>query len=95
MADDRRLYEQTGCSLRPHANTKGLALDGLKNHSVIEDDLSEIYMIKRLSENGVRQGTLIFLDIFNEGILGKSKQCTALLQDAGGFMKLHDLGEGG
>lgn len=30
MADDRRLYEQTGCSLRPHANTKSLALDALK-----------------------------------------------------------------
>ena len=50
MANDRRLYEQTGCSLRPHANTKILALDALKSHSVIERDLSEIYMIKRLSE---------------------------------------------
>jgi len=37
---------------------------------------------------------LIFLDIFNEDILGISKQCTPLLQDAGGFMKLHDLGQG-
>jgi hypothetical protein len=50
MADDRRLYEQTGYSLRPHANTKSLALDALKSHSVIERDLSEIYMVKRLSE---------------------------------------------
>ena len=30
MADDRRLYEQTGRSLRPHTNTKNLALDALK-----------------------------------------------------------------
>jgi hypothetical protein len=30
MADDQRLYEQTGCSLQPHANTKILALDALK-----------------------------------------------------------------
>jgi hypothetical protein len=30
MADDRRFYEQTGCSLQPHANTKILALDALK-----------------------------------------------------------------
>jgi len=50
MADDRRLYEQTGCSLLPHANTKSLALDALKSHSVIERDLSEIYMVKRYSE---------------------------------------------
>ena len=50
MPDDRRLYEQTGCSLQPHANTKILALDALKSHSVIERDLSEIYMINRLSE---------------------------------------------
>ena len=50
MADDRRLYEQTGRSLRPHTNTKNLALDALKSHSVIERDLSEIYMVKRLSE---------------------------------------------
>ena len=50
MADDRRLYEQTGCSLRPHANTKVLVLDALKNHSVIERDLREIYLVKRLAE---------------------------------------------
>ena len=35
MADDRRLYEQTGSSLRPHANTKIMALYALKSHSVI------------------------------------------------------------
>ena len=50
MADDRLLYEQTGCSLRPHANTKSLVLDVLKSHSVIERDLSEIYIVKRLTE---------------------------------------------
>jgi hypothetical protein len=44
-------------------------------------------------KNGGRHRALIFLDIFNEDILGISKQCTPLLQDAGGFMKLHDLGQ--
>ena len=50
MADDRRLYEQTSCSLLPHANTKSMALDALKRNSVIERDLSKIYMVKGLSE---------------------------------------------
>jgi hypothetical protein len=45
-------------------------------------------------KNGGRQRAFIFLDIFNEDILGISKQCTPLLQDAGGFMKLDDLGQG-
>ena len=44
--------------------------------------------------NGGRQRALIFLDIFNEDNLGISKQCTPLLQDAGGFIKLHDLSQG-
>ena len=41
MADDRRLYEQTGYSLLPRSNTAFLAIDELKSHSVIERDLSE------------------------------------------------------
>ena len=50
MADDRRLYEQTGCSLRPHANTKSLALDALKMPHCNERDSNEIYMVNRLAE---------------------------------------------
>ena len=61
MADDRRLYEQTGCSLRPHANTKSLALDALKSHSVIERDLSEIYIDKCLAEKRWPAGSLDLL----------------------------------
>ena len=61
MADDRCLYEQTGCSLRPHANTKSLALDALKSHSVIERDLSEIYIDKCLAEKRWPAGSLDLL----------------------------------
>ena len=56
MADDQRLYEQTGYSLLPRSNTAFLAIDELKSHSVIERDLSEIFMVKCLSDKQCPEG---------------------------------------
>ena len=61
MADDRRLYEQTGYSLLPHSNTTCLAIDELKSHSVIERDLSEIFLVKRLSDKQWPEGKIDLL----------------------------------
>lgn len=94
MPDDRRLYEQTGCSLQPHANTKILALDALKMPQCYWTQFKWNIYRQAYPRNGGRQRALIFLDLFNEAILGLSKQYTPLLKDAGGFMKLHDLGQG-
>ena len=61
MADDRRLYEQTGYSLLPRSNTTFLAIDELKSHSVIERDLSEIFMVKCLSDKQWPEGKIDLL----------------------------------
>jgi len=61
MADDRRLYEQTGYSLLPRANTTFLAIDELRSHSVIERDLSEIFMVKCLSDKQWPEGKIDLL----------------------------------
>ena len=61
MEDDRRLYEQTGYSLLPRANTTFLAIDELRSHSVIERDLSEIFMVKCLSDKQWPEGKIDLL----------------------------------
>lgn len=49
MADDPRLYHQTGYSLLRATHVTFLAIDEVRCHSVISRDLSEIFMVKPLS----------------------------------------------
>ena len=76
MADDRCLYEQTGYSLLPRANTTFLAIDELKSHSVNERDLSEIFMVKCLSDKQCPEGKFDLLGYLFWGS-GLSKRCYA------------------
>ncbi|WP_422526067.1 GNAT family N-acetyltransferase [Serratia fonticola] len=48
MADDNRLYRINGYLSLTNANSKWLAIDALHSHSVIQRDLSEIFMYKAM-----------------------------------------------
>ena len=61
MADDPRLCRRAGYSLIHAADVTFLAIDGLRCHSVVRRDLSEIFMVKRLAGNAWPDGPIDLL----------------------------------
>ena len=61
MADDPRLYQESGYSLLHAADVTFLAIDELRCHGVIRRDLSEVFMVKRLTFDAWPDGPIDLL----------------------------------
>ena len=61
MADDRRIYTQTGYASLQSADVKFLAIDELNCHSIVQRDLTYIFMVKCLSRQTWPNGSIDML----------------------------------
>ncbi len=61
MGDDPRLYQQTGYRLLHAANVTFLAIDELRRHRVMQRELSEIFIVRRLASDTWPERSIDFL----------------------------------